>query len=197
MPDMIAETQHGYLALADISGFTAFMAGTELEHSHEILAELLELIISRLTPVLTLASLEGDAVLAFAPESKLPRGETLLELVETTYAAFRDQQEAIRRRTTCTCQACRAVPSLDLKFTVHHGDYIAQSVATGYELGGLDAILVRERQLKDAVSATMGWRGYALFTEEALGHMGLRPAGWHEQTGRYEHVGEVQTHTLN
>jgi len=29
-------TQRGYLVLADISGFTAFMAGTELEHSHDI-----------------------------------------------------------------------------------------------------------------------------------------------------------------
>jgi hypothetical protein len=40
-------TQHGYLVLADISGYTSFVAKTELEHSHEILTELLELLVER------------------------------------------------------------------------------------------------------------------------------------------------------
>jgi len=30
----------GYLLLADISGYTTFLTGTELEHSHAILTEL-------------------------------------------------------------------------------------------------------------------------------------------------------------
>ena len=37
---MSAVTQHGYLVIADISGYTSFLAGTELEHSQEILADL-------------------------------------------------------------------------------------------------------------------------------------------------------------
>jgi hypothetical protein len=36
--------QHGYLILAVISGYTAFLAGTELDHSHAILADLLEVV---------------------------------------------------------------------------------------------------------------------------------------------------------
>ena len=40
-------TQHGYLLLADISGYTSFVAGTELEYSQDILSELLEVIIGR------------------------------------------------------------------------------------------------------------------------------------------------------
>ena len=51
---MSAATQRGFLVLADISGYTSFVAGTELEHSHEILTELLELLVGGLTPVLTL-----------------------------------------------------------------------------------------------------------------------------------------------
>jgi len=192
-------TQRGYLVLADISGFTAFMAGTELEHSHDITRELLELIVSRLTPVLTLASLEGDAVFAFAPEARLPRGETLLELVEAAYAAFKDRQEAIRRRTTRTCRACRSVPDLDLKFLVHHGDYAARSVGSGYELSGLDVNLVRQRLLKNHVSEATGWTGYAVFSEKSLAHLGVRPEALrvHAQSGAYEHIGEVKTFSLN
>ena len=45
---MDTKTQHGYLLIADISGYTSFVAGTELEHAHEILTELLELLVTRL-----------------------------------------------------------------------------------------------------------------------------------------------------
>src|SRR5215510_1939789 len=89
--NMESKIQRGYLVLADISGFTSYMATTELDHAHEILSELLELVVSSFAPVLTLSKLEGDAVFAYAPESKLPRGETLFELVEATYAAFKDR----------------------------------------------------------------------------------------------------------
>ena len=43
-------TQDGALVLADISGFTAFVSATELEHGPPIIAELLEEIMR--TPVL-------------------------------------------------------------------------------------------------------------------------------------------------
>ncbi len=41
------KTQHGYLILADISGYSSFVAKSELEHAHDILSELLELILKR------------------------------------------------------------------------------------------------------------------------------------------------------
>jgi hypothetical protein len=42
--------REGYLLLADISGYTAFLTGTELEHAHEIIRELTTLIRERLEP---------------------------------------------------------------------------------------------------------------------------------------------------
>ena len=191
-----AKTQHGYLVLADISGYTSFLAGTELEHSQEILTELLELIIHRFKSLLTISKLEGDAVFAYAPESKVPRGETLLELIESTYVAFRDRREAAHRRTTCECNACRAIPTLDLKFLTHHGDYFIQQVAGIQELVGSDVNLIH-RLLKNHVSEATGWRAYALFTEESLAHMGVRPEGMRELPEAYEHLGQVETHSLN
>ena len=40
-------TRRGYLLLADISGYTAFLAGTELEHASAIVHELTTLIRER------------------------------------------------------------------------------------------------------------------------------------------------------
>jgi hypothetical protein len=193
---MTSETQHGYLVIADISGYTSFVAGTELEHAHEILSDLLETICMRIESLLTIHKLEGDAVFAYAPEAKITRGETILELVESTYSAFRDRQTNIKRATTCTCNACRNIPSLDLKFIVHHGDYIIQQVRDIREMVGSDVNLAH-RLLKNHVAEGTGWKAYALFTGKSLEHMGMQLEGAFQQVEAYEHLGEVMTHNIN
>jgi uncharacterized protein YndB with AHSA1/START domain len=190
------QPQHGYLVLADISGYTGFMAGTELAHAHAIIAELLELIVGRMTPALTLSKLEGDAVFAFASATNFSRGESLLELIEATYVAFRDHVEGIRRRTTCQCNACRAVPNLELKFLAHCGEYIEQMVAGTHELVGSDVNLVH-RLLKNHVVENTGCRAYALFTRGCLACMGMSSDGMCEQVETYEHLGEVHAYCLD
>ncbi len=189
-------TQHGYLVLADISGYTAYLAGVELDHAHEILTDLLEIIVGKFKAALTISKLEGDAVFGYVPEEKMARGETLLELVESTYVAFRDRREATRRRTTCTCAACLAIPTLDLKFFVHHGDYIVQLVSGIKELVGSDVNLAH-RLMKNHITEATGWKAYALFTEKGLAHMGLKPDNMHEQPESYEHLGAVKTYSLD
>ncbi|HLA06999.1 MAG TPA: DUF2652 domain-containing protein [Anaerolineales bacterium] len=189
-------TQHGYFLLADISGYTSFVAGTELEHSQDILSELLEVIITKIKPQLTIHKIEGDAVFAFAPEQRIPRGETLFELIESTYVAFRDKRESAHRRTTCTCNACRAITTLDLKFIAHHGDYFEQDIMGTRELVGTDVNLIH-RLLKNRVTESTGWKAYAMFTAQGLEHLSLQPDGLFESMESYEHIGNVNTYSLD
>ena len=193
---MRQEPQHGYLILADISGYTSYLAGVELAHAQEILAELLELIIKRFAPPLTIAKLEGDAVFAYAPQTQVPRGETLLELLELTYLAFRDRVESIRRRTTCDCNACRAIPGLDLKFILHYGEYLLQNVSGRTELVGSDVNLVH-RLLKNQVGDETGWVAYALFTNSCLVQLNLQLDRLHDGVESYEHLGDIETFSLD
>ena len=95
-------TQHGYLVIADLSGYTSYVAKTELEHSQEILAELLEVLVTNLTTLLTLSKLEGDAVFGYVAESRVPRSESMLELVESTYVAFKDRMNANSKTNKAT-----------------------------------------------------------------------------------------------
>ncbi len=139
---MTSETEHGYLVLADISGYTSYLAQTELEHAQEILTDLLATIVDQFKQALTISKLEDDAVFANVNESNLPNGERLLELIESTYYAFRQRRDMCERQTTCTCRACAAIPSLDLKFFVHHGDYIVQNISGIRELVGSDINLI-------------------------------------------------------
>jgi hypothetical protein len=189
-------TQHGYLVIADISGYTSFVAKTELEHSHEILSELLGLLVEKIKPLMTLSKLEGDAVFAYAGQEKITRGETLLEFLESIYAAFRDRQTSMRRATSCTCLACQNIPSLDLKFIAHHGDYIVQHVGAMRELIGSDVNLIH-RLTKNHVAEQTGWRAYLMLTEACLEHLDLNLENTHMQVEAYEHLGEVKTYNLD
>src|SRR5574342_173681 len=183
---MSTSAQHGFLVIADISGYTSFVAKTELEHSHEILSELLELMVERFQPLMTISKLEGDAVFAFATDGVFARGATLIDFIEAMYVAFRDKQLSMKRATTCTCNACRNIPTLDLKFFIHCGDYIRQKVMNIRELVGSDVNLIH-RLTKNHVSEATGWRAYAMFTRQCLERMQLNLEDIHEQTESYEH----------
>ena len=193
---MDEKTQHGYLVIADISGFTSYLAKVELEHAHEILTDMLEAIVKEFKTLLTISKLEGDAVFAYAPEVDIPGGERILELIENTYYAFRQQRETSRRNTTCTCKACQTIPTLDLKFFVHHGDYIVQEVSGIRELVGSDVNLLH-RLMKNHITENTGWNAYVLFTKHAFQLLKVEPEGFHEQIENYEHLGDVQTLSMD
>src|SRR5260221_7248498 len=167
---MNRKPQSGYWVLADISGYTSFVAKTEIEHADIALSILLEAIVEKLSSLLIISKLEGDAVFAYVDESKLSEGKSLLELIDNTYLSFRDQAVDLHSKATCPCRACQAIPTLDLKFMVHHGDFIIQQVAGIKDLLGTDVNLIH-RLAKNHVAESTGWKGYALFTNQGLEHM--------------------------
>src|SRR5262250_904311 len=103
------KTQDGILVLADISGFTAFVTATELEHGPQIIKALLEAVMRRLSPPLEIQEVEGDAVFALGPDGVLePRGR-LLDVLESAFVAFRGLQREMAADDACSCGACRSV----------------------------------------------------------------------------------------
>ena len=82
-------SRQGYLLLADISGYTAFLTGTELEHAHSIIRELTKLIRERLAPPMRFVKLEGDAVFCYAEAAAFENGERFVESIESCYFGFR------------------------------------------------------------------------------------------------------------
>ena len=193
---MDEKTQHGYLIIADISGFTSYLAKVELEHAHEILTDLLETIVREFKILLTISKLEGDAVFAYVPETNFLSGENILELIENTYVSFRRQRETSRRNTTCTCKACLSIPTLDLKFFVHHGDFIVQEVSGIRELVGSDVNMIH-RLMKNHVTEKTGWTAYMLFTNRAIQSLGVQFNEIHNQFESYEHLGEIQIYCID
>lgn len=193
----MATVQQGCLAVADITGYTQYLAGVELEHSQDVLADLMTTVVNQMRGLLHLAKLEGDAVFCYEHEGEAD-GSTLLAMVESCYFAFAKRLQIIDRHTTCECNACRLIPRLNLKFMVHHGQYVIHEVAGSRELVGRD-VIVAHRLLKNSITKQSGLRGYALFTQSCVQRFGLEPTtlGMTAHVEAFEDVGEIASYVLN
>ena len=109
----MAHTTSGHLLIADISGYTRYLTSSELEHAQQVLGSLMELLVDRTLPPLRVAGLQGDAVFSYGLASRALGGQTLVEMIETTYVAFRRAIEQMVLNTTCRCNACASSSSLD------------------------------------------------------------------------------------
>jgi hypothetical protein len=180
------------LLIADISGYTGYLAGVELDHAQDILADLMGTIVSALRPGFQLAKLEGDAAFMYVVTEKID-GSLLLDTIERCYFGFRRRRRDVRQATSCKCNACVHIPDLNLKFVVHHGEILRQQVADSPELLGSDVILVH-RLLKNDVVASTGIEAYSLFSQPCVDAMDVEVAelGMVTSSETYEHIGTVR-----
>lgn len=165
-------SQTGILLITDITGYSKYVNQSELEHAQSSLTDLLDLLIAYARSPLVLAKLEGDAVFSYAPYEGFLQGQTLLEMVESTYLAFRKALELMILNTTCTCAACRNLKDLDLKFFIHCGSFTIQKLKEYRELLGNDVNLVH-RLAKNHIKEQTGLRAYAAYSQEVIEKMGL------------------------
>jgi len=194
---MAATPETGFLVIADLTGYTAYLTRSELEHAPAIAGDLLETIVGRLEPPYRLAKFEGDAAFMFVEDGRAD-ASLLLDAIEASYVAFRRRLRSIDQATSCDCNSCALAPRLDLKLFIHHGSYVRGRIAGRDELAGSDVILVH-RLLKGAAATEARGSGFALFTADAVAALGLDPLalGLSASEESIEHLGRVKTFTLD
>ncbi|HKS18823.1 MAG TPA: DUF2652 domain-containing protein [Bradyrhizobium sp.] len=181
-------TQKGFLLIADITGYTMFLTRSELEHAQGILDALFKSIFAEIKAPIVLSNLQGDAALTHLPDTNLPQRQFPLDAIERIYCSFANTLAAMRLNTTCTCNACRNINQLDLKFFLHHGEYATQEMAGRTELQGAEVIRLH-RLMKNSVTAATGIKAYALVTEQAADAIGL-PEFFVAAIRHVENIGE-------
>lgn len=188
---MLPAAQPTTFLIADISGYTGYLADVELDHAQDILADLIGAVVTALRPNFRLAKLEGDAAFTFMTAETVD-GSMLLDTIERCYFGFRRRRRDVRQATSCECNACVQIPDLDLKFVVHHGGAIRQKVAGRQELLGSD-VIVAHRLLKNEVAEKLGINAYALISQSCINVSDIDPAalGMRAHTETYDRIGEV------
>src|SRR4029078_3542411 len=132
---MLSQSEPACLVIADITGYTSYLAGVELDHAQDILAALIDTVVASLRPTFRLAKLEGDAAFTYALAETVD-GSALIDTIERTYLPFPRPLRDTGQASVCDCNACPRMPSLDLKVLAHHGTILRQRVAGREELVG-------------------------------------------------------------
>ena len=78
---MLPKPELAYFAIADISGYTSFLAGVELNHAQDIIADFMDTVVKGLRPPFRLAKFEGDAAFVHAVAEKVD-GTLLQDAIE-------------------------------------------------------------------------------------------------------------------
>ena len=200
--DSDASAEEGYLLLADISGYTAFLAGVEQAHGvdfsagipagYGVLGALLDAVVEGVQPDFGVEELEGDAVFAVANAGSLDsRGDSVLGHLQNVHRAFRARRDdAARNATDHICVACPVAGNLDLKMVLHRGQAVRQMVGRRRELIG-PAVNVAHRLLKNSIQARIGYRPYLFLTDAAATGLGLAEVGLSHRED-YPDVGPIQ-----
>ena len=171
---MLPKPELAYFVIADISGYTSFLAAAELDHAQDIIADFMDTVVQGLRPPFRLAKFEGDAAFVYAVTEKVD-GSLLQDVIESAYFKFRRRMRDVKQASVCECKACVAMGDLDFKFVVHHGEMVKQKMGGREELAGRDVILVH-RLLKNTVSEKVGGRAYALYSDACVQSMGIDAA---------------------
>ena len=182
----------GPILIADITGYSRFLNESELVHAEQSLSALLELLVRQTRPPLIVSRLEGDAVFSYGLEGTVRGGQAFVESIESCYVEFRRALDLMVLNTTCRCNACANIGSLDLKFFVHYGEFVVGEAAGRAELHGRDVNLLH-RLLKNTVTADTGFRAYAMYSQAAVEALDLEALteGMARHSATYDDVGEV------
>jgi Protein of unknown function (DUF2652) len=196
----------GALLLADISGYTGFLGGVADAHrvliveadepppAYAVLSHLLDTIIAAIEPRFRVVKLEGDAVFAVGEDSSLA-GADVLDCMRGCYATFRHELGRAAAQWTCNCAACARVGDLDLKFVLHDGSFVTQSIGGREELLGHDVNLVH-RLLKNHARELLGPVPYALITDAAARALHVPTTEMVEAEETYEDTPPIRVHIL-
>ncbi len=157
-----SKAQEGLLVLADISGYTAFVTQTEMDHSWEILHELLEVMVRSAQGKMDVSQVEGDAILFISGLDD----EEVIQAVESTFIGFHRRRRDMVVVNTCPCNACRNIGILMVKFVIHRGQFSRQRLGGVEQLHGSD-VIVPHRLVKNRIPI----KEYLLATEAVLSRL--------------------------
>jgi hypothetical protein len=162
--------QKALLFIPDISGFTQFVGDRDLQHSHHIIAELLEVLIEANELNLKVSEVEGDAVF-FYRTGDAPDVNDLIAQSEKMYIAFHHHLKKYGVSRLCNCPTCRSASQLTLKFVAHYGGVSFQNVKEYQKLFGTD-VIIAHRLLKNNIPD----HEYLLVTGNIAANPALDPA---------------------
>jgi len=156
------ENGNALICIPDITGFTRFMAETDIEFSRKIIPPLLRSIVSSNNLNMVVGEIEGDAVV-FYRFGAIPTLNDLLEQCLTFYTNFNEQLKTLMTDHADDFAKHISSNRLSLKVVVHAADITSTHIEGITKLIGEDMVVVH-KLLKNSIQVS----DYILLTEKLL-----------------------------
>lgn len=179
--------------IPDISGFTKFVTECSIDHSNQIISNLINIIVNSNFLGLKVAEIEGDAVL-FYLKGTPPKKEEIIQQSKRMFIDFHTNLKAMERNFFCKCGSCLTASNLTLKFIAHYGVCKEVPIHNAIKLIGSDVIL-SHKLLKNNVPE----KEYILLSESYLKHQQSKSTieeDWVDiksNIENFENFGEIRT----
>ena len=181
------------ICIPDITGFTRFMAETDLAFSRKIIPPLMRSLVASNTLALNVGEIEGDAIL-FYRFGELPSLKELVEQCKKFYSDFNDQLETLKKQFPEDFEKYVSSTKLSLKVVLHAAEMTSTHIEGMIKLIGEDVVVVH-KLLKNSVEDAE----YILLTEKLLSHYGTDEVkallNWDvlkDGKDEYEYIGEIK-----
>lgn len=162
MKNLCNRSESSLIIIPDISGFTKFVKRTDIIHSQSKIGKLLESILESNNLNLSVAEIEGDAIIFY----KFNNTYTIFEIIEQCkimFNKFHKELKKISNEGICDCGACKTLKKLSLKFIVHSGELCSIMINNYCKIFGFD-LIIAHRLLKNNIDSNE----YILFTNKFL-----------------------------
>lgn len=185
-----------FFCVPDITGFTKFVANSDISFTKEVIPNLLRRLIESNILKMNVAEIEGDAIF-FYKTGRLPPVNRVAKQCKLFYSVFSDFLEMLEKNDPENHERYLAGNQLGLKMIVHFGHVSTANIKGRTKLLGED-VIIAHKLLKNSIGAS----SYILLTEKYLAN--IRNKGnlsmWFQVNElipgveQYDYIGEVKYH---
>jgi len=182
-----------FFCVPDITGFTKFIATSDINFSKEVIPALLRKLIEGNILKMNVAEIEGDAIF-FYKTGRLPAVNRVAEQCKHLYKIFSDFLAKLEEEDPENYQKYLSDNQLGLKIVIHYGLISLSNIKGRIKLLGED-VIIAHKLLKNGIFEL----NYILLTEKYLGKVRNKQKleqwfHWEQiHSGKevYDYIGEV------
>jgi hypothetical protein len=182
-----------FFCVPDITGFTKFIATSDINFSKEVIPALLRKLIEANILKMSVAEIEGDAIF-FYKTGRLPAVNRVAEQCKHLYKTFSDFLSKLEQEDPENYQKYLSDNQLGLKIVIHYGHTSLSNIKGRIKLLGED-VIIAHKLLKNGICEL----NYVLLTEQYLGKVRNKQKleqwfHWeqiHSGKETYDYIGEV------
>jgi len=182
-----------FFCVPDITGFTKFIATSDIHFTKEVIPALLRKLIEANIINMNVGEIEGDAIF-FYKTGRLPSVNRVADQCKHLYKTFSDFLDNLQKNDPDNFNKYLSDNQLGLKIIIHHGNISLANIKGRIKLLGED-VIIAHKLLKNNINEL----NYILLTEKYLAKVRNRQKleqwfHWeqlHSGFEEYDYIGEV------